>query len=119
MVQKHPGQVELRGDVLGERLHADRLGRVMARKKDVPTELLGVEERPVLAFARDIRVEAGGGSLRNQRPTRSRDDADPASFGRTEGKYARSDPQLLREVAGEILTRDLPLPPHTDRGAVI
>src|SRR2546427_4882098 len=41
VVQKRPGQPELRREMRGERLHAHRLGRVVPRVEDVEAQLFG------------------------------------------------------------------------------
>ena len=53
---KLPRQLELGGEMLGERLDADRLGRVVPGVKHVQTQFLRQCEGPVRPLARHERI---------------------------------------------------------------
>src|SRR5712664_1694777 len=97
MIQEHPGQIELLRDVLRQRLHANCLCCVVTSVENVDPEFFGVEERPVLSFARDERIESGRRGLRYQRPSRTRDDPDPLHELRPEGEESRRSTEGLGE----------------------
>src|SRR2546423_6881849 len=105
MIQKHPGQVELFRDMIGERLDAHGLCRVMAGIKDIDAQLFCVEEGPVLPFSGHECVEPCRHGLWNQGASRSRDDAEPLYPLRTERKDSWCGAQCLRESPDELFAR--------------
>src|SRR6266545_8863 len=106
-------------DVLGQCFDANRLRRIVAGIKDVEVQLLGIEECPVLAFARDVRIESCGGSLRNQRTPRPGDDADALHAFGAEGKQSWCCAEHLRNGPAQVFALAAVLAPHADRRAVI
>src|SRR6266850_754245 len=119
MIQKHPGQIELFRNVLGERFDADGLGCVVPRIKDVDAKLLSIEKGPVLPFSGDVGVESRGCGLWDQCSTCPGDDTDAVHALGAERKYARCRSQCLRQRPTQLLALTGEFAPDADRGSVI
>ncbi len=119
MIQKHPGQIELLGDVFRQRFDADRLRRVMAGVEDIDAELLGVEKGPVLSLAGHERIEPRRGSLRDQRPAGAGDDSNPMYALGAERKQPRGRAERLGQGPAQVFTFAAVFAPHPGRRSMI
>src|SRR5437879_1065359 len=99
MVEERPGQAELRAQVLRQRLDAERLSRVVPGVEHVQSQLLGVEEGVVRAFAGDVGVESRRLGLGDQRARSPGDDAHPPHLLGPE----RHDSRRRAQHGGELL----------------
>src|SRR5213078_767671 len=84
MIEEHPGQSELAGEMLGQRLHTDGLRGVVAGVVHVQAQFFSLEVRMVIALPGDERVESRVRHLADQEGRASRHDRHAAGRRRAE-----------------------------------
>jgi len=105
--------------MLGEGLHTDGFGGVMATKNHVDLQLFGVEECLVRSFAGHERVETVGGGLRDRSGAVTGDHPNASNPLAPKRQDSRRGAESRRERATQIVPRAASFSPHPNGRTVI